>query len=331
VTGPWREVWRVSLEIKPGQSRLLNVAGEAVLVNAPSGLTVLSDEPTAETRLLSGLRVEVRPGEDAHTLVFDEVGLLYRWSPGSPPRKLWDTGTPPQKLEAIGLSHERILVQRPGASHPEWLTEMIDADKGIMWQRNGDLRGTLPWNESILAIPAERRSVVRLRLADGSPLWESALEDRAAALIAVAGEKLWLRTYEGELIGLDLRSGAVTTRLRVPLAAVPEGVVDQLAQLHLCTGSSYTILDLAADGDTVFAGALPAEDDAPSLVFGSAATPLKDGGLLFFDRTGRVYTLRAGNRPKLVWQSASPVIDCCVAHETIFSLNREGQLSALRP
>jgi len=317
--------------MNPGRSRLLNVVGEAALLNTPSGLTVLGDEPPAEVRLLSGLRVEARPSEESRPLLFDDTGIIYRWSPGSTPRKVWGAGTAPQNLEAIGLSHERILVQRPETpSGGEWITEMIDTEIGIIWQRAGDLRGVLPWNESVLAIPADRHSVVRLRLADGAPVWQCALEGRAAALVAIAGGKLWLRTYEGQLIGLDVDTGKVRLRLSIPLAAVPEGVVDQQGLLHLCTGPSYTIIDLK-DGATVFTGVLPAGDDAPSSVFGSLATPLRDGRLLFFDRVGRIYTVRAGDSWILVWQSASPLIDCCVARETVFILNREGELSALRP
>jgi outer membrane protein assembly factor BamB len=310
---------------------LLNVAGEAVLINTPSGLTVLGEGPPDEARLLAGLRVEVRPSDQSRPLLFDETGIVYRWAPGWTPRKIWPTGTTPQNLEVIGLSGDRILLQRPATpGSSEWTTEMIDTEIGIMWQQPGDLRGVLPWNESVLAIAADRASVIRLRLADGAPAWKCALDDRAAALTAIVGGKLWLRTYAGQLIGLDVDTGRVSERLSIPLAAVPEGVVDQQGLLHLCTGPSYTIIDLQ-DGSTVFTGVLPAGDDAPSAVFGSLATPLNDGRLLFFDRVGRVYTLRAGDRSNLIWQSASPLIDCCVAHETVFILNRKGELSALRP
>jgi hypothetical protein len=331
VTGEWRELWRASLAINPGPSRLLTVAGEAVLFNAPSGFIVLGDGPPAEARSLPGLRVEARSSDDSRPLLFDETGIVYRWSPGSTPRKVWGTGTAPQNLEVIGLSNDRLLVQRPASpGGDEWITEMVDTEMGIMWQRPGDLRGVLPWNESLLAVPADRQSVVRLRLADGSTAWKCALEGRAAALIAIVGEKLWLRTYEGRLIAVDVDSGKVSVRLSIPLAAVPEGVVDQQGRLHLCTGPSYTVIDLH-DGAIVFTGVLPAGDDAPSAVFGSLATPLRDGRLLFFDRFGRIYTVRAGDRWTLIWQPASRLLGCCVARETVFMLNEQGELCALRP
>jgi hypothetical protein len=330
--GPWREVWRASLTVKPGQSRLLNFAGTALLLNAPTGITTVGDGPPGNARLLSGLRIEARPAEAAGPLLFDEAGRLYQWSPGSNPRPVWDAATPPESLEAIGAGKERILIQRPAGSGT-WITEMIRPGAGVIWQRPGDLRGALPWNESVLATRADRHAVLRLRLTDGSPVWECPLEDRAASLIAVVNEKLWLRTYDGELIGLEVATGIIKARIRVPLAAVPEGVVDGRGRLHLCTGASYTILDLAADGAILSSEVRPAIDDGPSLVFGSAAIPTTDGRLLFFDRHGRIYTIRAGEPqpPTLLWRSAAPLLDCQVALQTLYILDREGQLSALRP
>lgn len=331
--GPWRVTWSASLAVNPGQSRLLNIAGEAVLVNAPSGITTIGNKPPGEERLLSGLRVEARPGESS-ALLFDEAARLYRWSPGSLPKQVWQTSAAPNSLEAIALKNELLLIQRPAkANSDEWITELIDPKAGVVWQRPGDLRGALPWDDSILAIAADRHSVARLRFTDGAPIWEYSLEDRFATIIAIVAGTLWLRTYEGELIGLEVKSGTLSAQLRVPLAAVPEGVVDERGWLHLCTGPSYTILDLAADGAGVSSEILLLGDDDPSVVFGSAAIPITDGRLLFFDQDGRIYTTRAGDPepPVMLWRSAAPLLDCQVARQTVFVLDREGHLSALRP
>jgi hypothetical protein len=326
--------WSSTVAVRPGQSRLLDFNGELVLVNAPSGITTIDDGPPSEERLLSRRRVEVRPANDSRALLFDEAGLLYRWSPGAQPEQVWDTSTPPNSLEAIALSDKLLLVQHPIAKNADgWITELINPEVGVVWKRSGDLRGALPWNDSVLVIPAQRHSVVRLSVAEGTPVWECSLEDQVATIIAVVAETLWLRTYEGELIAVEVESGAVRTRLRVPLAAVPEGVVDERGWLHLCTGPSYTILDLTADGAVISSEILPVGDDAPSLVFGSAAIPITDGRLLFFDRNGSIYTTRTGavQPPTLLWRSPAPLLDCQVARETVFILDREGRLSALRP
>jgi len=356
--GPWRAMWSARVGVKPGQSRLLDIEGGPALTNAPTGIIALGDAPPGDERLLAGLRVAARPGLEGGALLFDDAGRLYRWSPGKEPRQVWETGTPPDKLEAVALKDELLLVQRPithagsggtlavpGSKEEPlltrglppgaelWTTELVEPGVGVRWARDGDLRGMLPWNDTLLVIFAGRHAVGRLRVADGSTIWERAIGARVAALIAVVANRLWLRTYDGELIALDTETGVVETRVRVPLAAVPDGVVDEAGQLHLCTGASYTILDLAEGGATIASSLLPSGDEGPSLVFGSAAIPTSDGRLIFFDRNGRIFASRAGDSRNLtlLWDPPSPLLDCRAARGTLFILDGEGLLSALRP
>jgi hypothetical protein len=144
---------------------------------------------------------------------------------------------------------------------------------------------------------------------------------------------LWLRTYEGELLALAAETGVTAKRIRVPLVTVLEGVVDERNLFHLCTGGSYSLLDLAGGGARLAGGELPVAEDSPSVVFGSAAIPTRDGRLVFFDRNGGVFSARAGqtSAPDLLWRSPVPLLDCGAARGTLFTLDRAGVLTALRP
>jgi PQQ-like domain len=341
--GPWRAAWSVKLAVMPGRSRLLDIEGGLALVNAPSGIVALGDGPPREERLLVGERIAARPGVEGGALLFDEAGNLYRWSPGEEPRKVWETDAPWNQFEAIALNGGLLLLQRPQSASTlvgglrklasKWVTELVEPDVGVRWQHSGDLRGVLPWEDALLVVPSARRTVLCLRVTDGAQRWKKPVGGRVSTLVAVVERKLWLTTYEGEVVAVDADTGDTEVRLRLPMVAVPAGVVDDLGRLHQCTGSSYTILDLAASGATVTSSPLPCDDDGPSLVFGSSAIPTVDGRLVFFDRKGRVFAARAddGSALTLLWRSPTPLLDCQAAKGMLFVLDREGALSALRP
>lgn len=342
--GPWSPVWSVRLSVQPGRSRIFRLDGALALANAPDGIVALGVEPPGHERALAGELLHAYRTTEHEPALIDSHGLLYRWSPGSPARQVWDAGAPGTKVDVAVIDGGRLLLGRKGgetrdtpaaASGAGWAIELIDPEtKQIRWTRALEPRGTLPWNDSLFVVQDKRNTVLRLRLSDGEPAWERAVAGGVSNLRGIVGEQLWLMTDHHELMAMDVEQGKETVRVKVPVVAVPAGIIDEQGHYHVC-GSYDCVLDLREGGRVLEQGrvAVSGGDTTISLAFGSGAAHTTDGRVVFHDSNGGIFAVRADRSPvaQVLRRPTSPLLGFGIANGLLYVLTRDGELSALRP
>jgi hypothetical protein len=196
----------------------------------------------------------------------------------------------------------------------------------------------LPAGDSLFIAIGRGNTISRLRMSDGNTFWERKVEGGgASSLIAVVGNRLWLKTMEHEIVAVDVDKGEETARFRVPILKIPEGVVDEDGFFHVCAGRHYWVLNLRDRGRLLLDGPIEYREHKPSIVYGSSALYTRDRRLIYRDWHGGIFAARVGAiTPATVLRPPAAdrefgLIGMAAAHGLLYVLTRQHELVALAP
>ena len=349
--GPWRIAWttRLAPADAPGRARLRSWRNRLFAVCARDGaFEVGADgpiDPTGERISPGGPLWDLYPSRGEAPVAVREDGHLSFWMPGNAVGSSWSTNGPGQAVEAIGTTDGQVLIQRehdgliaglrklvPGDG--AWTLEMVHVDENRMiWSRRGRMRARLLDAAAVYLATHNGTAVEGLDARTGRAQWQYTVEiGRVSHIIARTEAMLWCMDSEGGLLALDRATGDRCQRITLPQAKVPTGVVDPDGRLHVCTGLSHTIVDLERR-EIVHKNVWAKRADSPNLAFGHNALLSDRGALVFADRRGGVFTVRAepGASPVRLWGSKHPVRAMGAAEHTIVALTNDGVLTGIRP
>lgn len=310
------------------------VDGRAVLVERGRGVTELGPEPVHHA-----LDIEsVEEGPAGALTLLDSAGGIHRYVPGAPPRRWWQVAPDLHRVTAIGLTDDRLVVQRYGrwwhrfalidtaAGRRCWrrtgTPEVASAGDDLIvgWRRHNLLDGAVAvsrvdgasgrdrWRleravavAAITAHPAHAvasRLVIRIRGEAPSP------PSWPPTLLAVVGDRAWFRLVGGHLgsylVALDLDRGELAAAVGLR-ACVPEGLVAD-GHYHMHTVGTYEVFDLRRDGALVAEASF---GNLPSLQCRLVA--ILDGArVLMASRFGHLLTIDRGapSQPRILWHTA---------------------------
>jgi hypothetical protein len=346
----WVTAWTSQLTMVRGRTRILGMGDDVVLMNAPAGIVRFGPEPPASGAALveAGL-IDASPvGECQDVLLSeDRGGQLYRWKPGTEPRRIWEAPVPGLKLWASGLDSGDVVLHRPQGGPASsflrtmgagWALEVLDEkSQRIRWRHWEWPSAVLPSGDDLFVVPDRRTSVMKLAYSDGSVRWKQRVEGAAIGGFQahVAGQ-VWVTTFDEELVGLDDQTGVKSASVKLEHVGVFNAVADEHGRLHVCNGGRYWVLDLR-DGGKVLTGDVitTGDEHIRGVTFASMGMPTTDGRFILTDDQGGVFVIAPGRpiRASLIFRAptSSPLVGCRVAHGMVYTLDRQGTLTALAP
>jgi len=211
---PAPTAWRWSARLQGPGVRLAPIDGSMFIARGDGRLVELGDgEPDgpelAGWRSLGLPAGGFRPAGAGDPVFITEAGEVGRFSPASGWRPIWKGGIPGSGIDAFGLDGERILL-----SSSEWAdgVRLLDERAGeISWSLPTDA----PWLLAAggVALALRRGEVEAIHLTAGRSLWR---HPGVSAVAALSDAAAWIVSAGGQLVELDLATGASRAGVRLP-------------------------------------------------------------------------------------------------------------------
>jgi hypothetical protein len=345
----WRTAWTRKTAVFGGRTQILGIGADVVLTNVPTGIVPFGPAPPASEPVLgeNGLIQACPVGEGHDVVLIDDLGQLYHWKASAPPRPFWETHVTGRGVWAAGLDNGDVVLRRRQGGAASSLLRVVGAGtvleivepqaKRTRWRRWQETSDVLPSRDDLFVVPDRRTSVMKLACSDGSVRWKQRIEGRGIReLQAHVDGQVWLTTYDEELIALNDQTGERTASVKLEHVGVFKAVADEHGRLHVCNGGRYWVLDLR-DGGKVLTGDVitTGDEHIRGVTFASMGMPTTDGRFILTDELGGVFVIAPGRpiRASLIFRAptSSPLLECRVAHGMVYTLDRQGTLTALAP
>lgn len=326
-------VWQVRLDGDIVDTRLISVAGAAVLVCPVRGIVALGADPPdfrgAEDRPVLEYAGPSYPGQ---LLATDESGTVYRITPGQAPVRAWQ----PDRQDSdwwvafdgwTGLPGGRLLAS---VVEDTWSSTRLieEAGRKVLWRTDQALAPELPLGDRLIA--GAGGDLVSLDTQTGKELWRRPRVLSVLDMVGVVGDLVWITdSMKNQLNAFQLDSGRPAATVELPRESRMTGVLDQAGRWLVGDEHGWLVVDLTrarltADVRFEHAGA------GIGRVYAKRTLRSADGRLVLADDRGQIFVAHPGQPDALRHVATFPgVKDIGIAAGRLIVLSRDGVLTAL--
>ena len=293
-------VWQNKLPDPVERTWLRWYMEKLMLVAAPHGVSFITDKGLSDMKHFDIPLFQLYPGFDSDPVLIAGDGNIYRWSPDSQLSFFSKTNSLPADLLPIGFPGEYVLltVKRNNVSKllhwmKPWVTQFVNG-KGnrIKWSDNQFLRSCLPGRDGIYLNYGLRSEDMKYVNADGQLLWQCKVGAPISEIIGQANDKVWIRTADGNIIGIHAYSGSIEKMLKLPGAKNPLCVMDEKGRIIICNGINISILDAGDSGNIIFQKSIRIQNGASSsTAHGNEVLITKNDHVIYADFNNRIYSV----------------------------------------
>lgn len=324
-------VWQVRLDGDIVDTRLISVAGAAVLVSPVRGIVALGADPPDLPVAEGGPVLEYAgPSYPGQLLGMDASGAVYRITPGRPPVRVWQ----PDRRDSdwwvafdgwTGLPGGRLLAS---VVEDTWSSTRLieEAGRKVVWRTDRALAPELPLGDRLIA--GAGGDLVSLDAHTGEEVWRRPRVLSALGMVGVVGGLVWITdSLKNELAAFQVDSGRPAATIPLPRKSRMTGLVDQAGRLHLGDEHGWLVVDLTRarlTADVRF------EHDGIGGVYANRTLRSADGRLVLADDRGQVFVAHPGQPQTLRHVATFPGIkNIGIATGRLIVLSRDGTLTAL--
>jgi hypothetical protein len=325
-------VWQVRLDGDIVDTRLVSVAGAAVLVCPIHGIVALGADPP-DLRVAEGRPVleYAGPSYPGQLLAMDQSGAVYRVTPGRAPVRVWQRDDERDSDWWVafdgwtGLPGGRLLAS---VVEDTWSSTRLieEADGKVLWRTDHALAPELPLGDRLIA--GAGGDLVSLDAHTGEEVWRRPRVLSVLAMIGVVGDLVWITdSLRNRLAAFQVDSGRPAATVELPRKSRMTGLVDQAGRFHVGDEHGWLVVDLARarlTADVRF------EHDGIGGVYANRTLRSADGRLVLADDRGQVFVAHPGDPHALRHVATFPGIkDIGIAAGRLIVLSRDGVLTAL--